>query len=67
MMVAWRVAQEREYVLSKASYSGSIRGEAIAWNADIAAEMLVDAGPRSRGIPDAGLCLASRLFRRIAG
>ena len=42
MMVAWRVAQEREYVLSEASYAGSIRGEAIAWNADIAAEMLVD-------------------------
>lgn len=42
MMVAWRIAQEREYVLSQASYSGSIRGEAIAWNAEIAAEMLVD-------------------------
>ena len=42
MMVAWRVAQEREYVLSQATYTGSINGDAIAWNTDIAAEMLVD-------------------------
>ncbi|NNL94244.1 MAG: hypothetical protein HKO64_01345, partial [Xanthomonadales bacterium] len=42
VMVAWRVAQEREFVLSQAEYSGSIRGEAIAWVAEIAAEMLVD-------------------------
>jgi hypothetical protein len=42
MMVAWRVAQEREYVMSQADYNGSISGEAIAWNATIGAEMLVD-------------------------
>ena len=42
VMVAWRVAQEREYILSEALYNGSIRGEAIAWVAEIAAEMLVD-------------------------
>lgn len=42
VMVAWRVAQEREYVLSQAGYTGSISGEAIAWVANIAAEMLVD-------------------------
>jgi len=42
VMVAWRVAQEREFVLSQAGYTGSISGEAIAWVANIAAEMLVD-------------------------
>lgn len=42
VMVAWRVAQEREYVLSQAAYAGSINGEAIEWSAGISAEMLVD-------------------------
>ena len=42
MMIAWRVAQEQEFIMSQATYSGSIQGEAIAWDASIVTEMLVD-------------------------
>ncbi len=50
MMVSWRVAVEREYVLTHADYTGviqsatqiSARDTAIAWHASIAAEMLID-------------------------
>ncbi|MCH8226833.1 MAG: hypothetical protein IIC63_00255 [Proteobacteria bacterium] len=50
MMVSWRVAVEREYVLSRADYRGalqgstqaSIRGSSIAWHTTIEAEMLID-------------------------
>jgi|GEM_PF-865196 len=50
MMVSWRVAMEREYVLSRADYSGTVqvstqtprRESAIAWHATIDAEMLID-------------------------
>jgi hypothetical protein len=50
IMVSWRVAAEREYVLSKAAYTGTIRyssqlprrESAIEWLASIDAEMLSD-------------------------
>ena len=50
VMVSWRVAVEREYVLSRADYKGAIqlssqapnRDSAIAWLATIDAEMLID-------------------------
>lgn len=50
MIVSWRVAVEREYVLSRADYTGIIqtatqspnRDTAIAWHASIDAEMLID-------------------------
>jgi hypothetical protein len=42
MMVSWRVAAEREYVLSRADYSGTLRADAIAWHTTIDAEMLID-------------------------
>jgi len=50
MMVSWRVAVDREYVLSRADYTGAIqtstqglnRDSAIAWHATIDAEMLID-------------------------
>jgi len=50
MMVSWRVAVDREYVLSRADYTGVIqtstqgpnRDSAIAWHAIIDAEMLID-------------------------
>ena len=50
MMVSWRVAVEREYVLSRADYKGVVqyssqipeRETAIAWHASIDAEMLMD-------------------------
>jgi hypothetical protein len=50
IMVSWRVAVDREYVLSRADYSGVIqastqatnRESAIAWHATIDAEMLID-------------------------
>jgi hypothetical protein len=42
MMIAWRVAHEREYILSQAAYNGTVRGDAIAWNASFMAEMLID-------------------------
>jgi hypothetical protein len=50
IMVSWRVAVEREYVLSRADYRGalqastqaSIRGSSIAWHSTIEAEMLID-------------------------
>ncbi len=50
IMVSWRVAVEREYVLSRADYTGAIqattqapnRDSAIVWHAIIDAEMLID-------------------------
>lgn len=50
MMVSWRVAVDREYVLNRADYSGVIQGgsqspgrdTAIAWHANITAEMLIN-------------------------
>jgi len=50
IMVSWRVAVDREYVLSRADYSGTIqastqapnRKSAIAWHATIDAELLID-------------------------
>jgi hypothetical protein len=50
VMVSWRVAVEREYVLSRADYSGVLqagsqapnRDSAIAWHTTIDAEMLID-------------------------
>jgi hypothetical protein len=46
MMVSWRVAIDREYALSRADYSGTLQssaqGAAIAWQATIEAEMLID-------------------------
>ncbi len=42
MMVSWRVAAEREFVLSRADYTGASQAQAIAWHATIDAEMLID-------------------------
>jgi len=50
MMVSWRVAVDREYVLSRADYKGALQGStqasvpgtSIAWHATIEAEMLID-------------------------
>ncbi len=50
VMMSWRVAIEREYVLSRADYTGKImassqglqRDTAISWHARIATEMLID-------------------------
>jgi hypothetical protein len=47
VIVSWRLAVEREYVLSRAEYAGeflagSVREGAIAWQARIDAELLVD-------------------------
>jgi hypothetical protein len=50
IMVSWRVAVDREYVLSRADYRGalqdstqaSVRGSSIAWHTTIEAEMLID-------------------------
>jgi hypothetical protein len=42
MMVSWRVAAEREYVLSRADYTGASRVDAIAWHANIDAELLIE-------------------------
>ena len=42
MMVTWRVAQDRPYALSRADYRGTVQGEAIAWRAALAAELLID-------------------------
>jgi len=50
MMVSWRIAVDREYVLSRADYTGAMhssahtpgRESAIAWHATIDAEMLID-------------------------
>ena len=42
MMVSWRVAAEREFVLSRADYTGASQADAIAWHATIDAEMLID-------------------------
>jgi hypothetical protein len=54
MMVSWRVAVDREYILSRADYQGALQvshqhpvhitnpGSAIAWQTSIEAEMLID-------------------------
>lgn len=42
MMVSWRVAAERQYVLSRADYTGASEFGAIAWHATIDAELLID-------------------------
>ncbi len=42
MMVTWRVAQDRPYVLSRADYRGTVQGDAIAWSATFSTENLTD-------------------------
>ena len=50
LMLSWRVAVERPYVLSRAEYTGVVqsaarssdRDSAIAWHAQISAELMID-------------------------